>query len=193
MFYLDTSAAVASITQEEHSERIWNLARSQCRRADPLQRLGGYRGFQRAFDQGSHRRIHTRTARYGMERLAPLPRHQPRRYRRRARSFRDCRSLLRSTRSRPSGRRRAPSGDRTKRRTIACHARSNHGRRGAPTRDRHRADLSCAARPHHRFFPSSTVTGQSAASKSSSSRALIAIRRVFPSQLPSFWKSGLSA
>ena len=46
---------------------------------------------------------------------------------------------------------------------------------------------------HHKCLPSTTVTGQSAASKSSSSRALIAMRRVLPSQLPSRWKSGLSA
>ena len=48
-------------------------------------------------------------------------------------------------------------------------------------------------RRYQRFFPSITATGQSAASKSSSNRALIAIRRVLPSQLPSRWKSGLSA
>ena len=46
---------------------------------------------------------------------------------------------------------------------------------------------------HQKFLPSITVTGQSAASTLSSNRALTAIRRVRPSQLPSRWKSGLSA
>ena len=46
---------------------------------------------------------------------------------------------------------------------------------------------------HQRCFPSITVTGQSAASKSSSSRALTQMRRVWPSHCPSGWKAGLSA